>query len=126
MFEKYYTTVEEADSKMQRDNQQFEDKLSTHSDALTYFQTHSSSYYQKSQIKFDQEMKKFEARITESLSDCQKYYSDLKFSDGYGSGRARWSTREDALSVANHRFNPYENYQDGQHQSMSIPPLVLV
>ena len=37
MFEKYYTTIDEADQKLQRGNQQFEDTLSSRSDALTYF-----------------------------------------------------------------------------------------
>ena len=85
---------------------------------------HSSSYYQKSQIKFDKEIKKFENKITESLSDYQKYYSDLKFSDGLG-GRARMSTKDDALSLDNHRYNPYENYAEGQNKTIEMPKTKL-
>lgn len=49
---------------------------------MNYYLSKSSSYYQKSQFRFDKEMQKFEQRVSESLSDYRNYYSDLRFSDG--------------------------------------------
>lgn len=49
---------------------------------MSFYLSKSSSYYQKSQLKFDKEIKNFEQRVSESLSDYRNYYSDLRFSDG--------------------------------------------
>lgn len=65
----------------------FEQKLSdkaTEAKSLEYFKSQSSSYYQDAECGLDEELTKIELKISETLSDYQKYYSDLRFSDGFG------------------------------------------
>ena len=67
-------------------------------------------------------MRKFENKISYSLTDMNHYYSDMKFSDGYYSGRARLSTVEESnsLSHRNHTFNN-EHYYSGYETTMDMP-----
>ena len=65
----------------------FEQKLSDkaiEAKSLEYFKSQSSSYYQDAECGLDEELTKIELKISETLSDYQKYYSDLRFSDGFG------------------------------------------
>jgi len=51
--DKYYTNVDEAETKMNNDNQEFKDKLNGYKDPLSYFFSQSSGYYQKTQDRFE-------------------------------------------------------------------------
>lgn len=96
MFDKYYTNIEDAETKLNEDQKEFMQKLESNKlNPLSYFHQYSSSYYQKSQAKFEQDVQTFDSRVQESLSDYQKHYSDLKFSDGTMSGRGRFSAKEE-------------------------------
>ena len=98
--------LSDAEIRNQKENEEFKKKVAKKGspDPMAYFYTYSSSYYQKSQIKFDREVRKFESRLAESLSDYQKHWSDVKFSDGYNSGRGRVSAQEHKLGQNNYRF----------------------
>ena len=79
--------------KYYHDADEFEQKLTdkaTEAKSLEYFNTQSSSYYQDAENGIDDEITKMELRISETLSDYQKYCSDLRFSDGFG-GKAKFS-----------------------------------
>ena len=100
--DKYYTEIDDAEQKLSDDQNGFQERLQSKTDERlrsTLHQT-SSFYYEKSQQRFDEEIKKFEKKISDSLSGYRSYYSDLKFSDGYQSisrhTRSRYNKDDDS------------------------------
>jgi len=57
--------------------------------------------------------------MSETISDIQKYYSDIRFSDGFNGGRGQLSNLEE--SSQNHKFDMYENYRSGYETTMDMP-----
>ena len=107
------------------ENEKFKETLAAKSnvDPMAYFYTYSSSYYQKSQIKFDKEVKKFESRLAESLSDVQKHMNDIIFSDGYNSGRGKNDDIKHNLGQGNYRFQSH--LRSGYETTMEMPKAKL-
>ena len=63
----------------------------------------------------------FEDKI-QQMSDYASNWSDIKFSDGFNSGRGRFSTQGfDSSGNNNHRFNFYEHYESGYESTMDMP-----
>ena len=109
--DKYYTDVTYSSES--------EEAALNEADTLKYFESKSSSYYKESLINFDKTIKKHNRTMQETISDIQKYYSDIKFSDGFNSGRGKWSFSDE--SGQNHKFDMYENYRSGYETTMDMP-----
>lgn len=78
----------------------------------------TSNLYERSQYRFDQEIKSFEQRLQDlsaNLSDITKYTTD-----GYLSARGMHKTGE-SLFERNHSYNKYEHYHSGYETTMDMP-----
>jgi hypothetical protein len=49
---------------------------------MGYFLSKSSSYYEKSKIRFDRQLDSFDKRLSETITDHLNRDSDIRFSDG--------------------------------------------
>ena len=57
--------------------------------------------------------------MSETISDIQKHYSDIRFSDGFNGGRGKFSSLEDL--PYNHKLDIYENYKSGYETTIDMP-----
>lgn len=108
--ERYYTELVTTDS---------EETAINEAETLKYFESKSSSYYKESQINFDKTIKKHNKTMSETISDIQKHYSDIRFSDGFNGGRGKFSSLEDLSK--NHKHDMYENYRSGYETTIDMP-----
>ena len=122
MLDKYYTKLDEPEPQSSKSTEKLERKKSLKNESINYFHNHSGTYYRKGRVKIGKELKKFESRVAESLSDYKTHYSDWRNAD---QGDKR-KTSNDQPTFKNHKHNKYEHYLSGYESTMDMPRAKVV
>lgn len=122
MLDKYYTKLDEPEPQTSKSTKKLERKKSLKHESINYFHNHSGTYYRKGRVKIGEELKKFESRVAESLSDYKTHYSDWRNTDQAHQRK----TPGDQHTFKNHKQNKYEHYLSGYESTMDMPRAKVV